>query len=871
MKTGIIRKLLIMIMAIVLLSTNSILGTVNVVNALSEDNNGEYQNTSLITTAGMDGIVSAQAASYDKYYHNVDIKDGVEKIYHHNGTATNYGNAGWCMDKGANLYGYGNPGGYGSVSGEYNAYETNNPRDSASAGSIRWLLDNILRTGNDVSDEETEYYINNLQKILGNSGNINDYIDNSKPDTVDNKNELGKYDKIHKIEQFVLWSFTDNVTPDSSIGFPTNDPLYKALKDAAENHSDYSSNGYTDVTIDASNAELKNGVVGPVKITNNKNKLILVAAKENNADIKLYTDEACTNELSKYSDINGNVYAKANSTTNVNITFRYGAYNTEAKYYTTTGNPGSYRDQSFLMLSRIITGNEVSFGNKNVNVEVHKKDMDGNDIGNIGTFKYWVTDSYGSGIVPTGEGTTMEAHKSSIQMSYGTSKYVWITETEAQKPYGLGYFEAPDGQTNYICIKVSVDKSGNVSQAYPAEPQEGYNGYLKYVKDNDKTVYLQPDSQYFGGVSSSGNTIIAAVKDPVKTGSFALQLIKEDNEGKKLSDAEFKVTIIDEKGNKVYETSEGRTEKTGSDGSLLISGLEIADEGKTFTVKIHEEKAPAGYIAGADVEFTAESIASTTEGYVLKPVDTKNVSGSEVTITNSLIKVLVKNTKKVGAFNLQLIKEDNKGTKLAGAEFEITITDKEGKVVYKTATGKTEKTDSNGLINLSNLNIESAGKVYTVKIHETKAPTGYIAGADVTFTAESQDNSAKTGYELKPVTKTGVSGSEVTITNTMITVLIKNTQKVGSYAVNLVKVDKQGHIISKEVSKFTINGEDAETSNGYLRVASAKEITKDGQIDTYKIVETEAPKGYEKYLQEIALTVVGQETSNGYAVDTRKN
>lgn len=871
MKTGIIRKLLIMIMAIVLLSTNSILGTANVVNALSEDNNGEYQNTSLITTAGMDGIVSAQAASYDKYYHLVEIDAGVEKIYHHNGTATNYGNAGWCMDKGANLYGYGNPGGYGSVSGEYDAYETNNPRDSASAGSIRWLLDNILRTGNDVSAEETDYYINNLQKILGNSGDINDYIDNSKLDTVDNDNELGKFDKIHKIEQFVLWSFTNNVTPYSSISFPTDDPLYNALKNAAEDHSNYSSNGYTDVTIDASNAELKNGVVGPVSITNNKNKLILVAAQENGADIKLYTDEACTNELSKYSDINGNVYAKANSTTNVNITFRYGAYNTEAKYYETTGNGGDYGNQSFLMLSRIITGNEVSFGNKNVNVEVHKKDMDENDIGNIGTFKYWVTDNYGSGVVPTGEGTTMEAHKSSIQMSYGTSKYVWITETEAQKPYGLGYFEAPDGQTNYICIKVSVDKSGNVSQAYPAEPQEGYNGYLKYVKDNDKTVYLQKDSQYFMGISNSGDTIIAAVKDPVKTGSFALQLIKEDNEGKKLSDAEFKVTIIDEKGNKVYETSEGRTEKTGSDGSLLISGLEIADEGKTFTVKIHEEKAPAGYIAGADVEFTAESIASTTEGYVLKPVDTKNVSGSEVTITNSLIKVLVKNTKKVGAFNLQLIKEDNKGTKLAGAEFEITITDKEGKVVYKTATGKTEKTDSNGLINLSNLNIESAGKVYTVKIHETKAPTGYIAGADVTFTAESQDNSAKTGYELKPVTKTVVSGSEVTITNTMITVLIKNTQKVGSYAVNLVKVDKQGHIISKEVSKFTINGEDAETSNGYLRVASAKEITKDGQIDTYKIVETEAPKGYEKYLQEIALTVVGQETSNGYAIDTRKN
>ena len=184
MKTGIIRKLLIMIMAIVLLSTNSILGTANVVNALSEDNNGEYQNTSLITTAGMDGIVSAQAASYDKYYHlvEIDADAGVEKIYHHNGTDTNYGNAGWCMDKGANLYGYGNPGGYGSVSGEYNAYEKNNAKNPKNAGSIRWLLDNILRTGNDVSLDETEYYINNLQKILGNSGDINDYIDNTKPE-----------------------------------------------------------------------------------------------------------------------------------------------------------------------------------------------------------------------------------------------------------------------------------------------------------------------------------------------------------------------------------------------------------------------------------------------------------------------------------------------------------------------------------------------------------------------------------------------------------------------------------------------------------------------------------------------------------------
>ena len=850
MKLKVIRKVLIVLVALIILATNSILSTANAVSIFSHDSNSKDEST-LVVGAGISTINKVQRASYPPYVHNEDT-GSVFKIYHHNGTSTDNSNAGWCMDKGANLYGYGNPGGWATVSGQYNAYDTNNAREGSS-GSIRWLLDNILRVGSGVSDDEKGFYRNNLQRIVGSSANIGDYSE----------------DRIFEIEQYVLWSFTNNVTDDSGISYPTTDPLFVALKNAAASHSDYSSDGSVNVNIDTSRANVNsNGVVGPFVVSNNK--LMVLSAKLNNADTTIYTDEACTKTLSRYNEYNGNIYIKAGSTSNVNISFNYGGFDTTAYYYTTTGNPGNYRDQSFIMISREKKSQDVSFGNKNVNLEIHKKDMDGSDIGNIGTFKYWTTDDFGTGVVPTGNGTVMENHKSSITMAYGQTKYIWITETEAPKPYGLGYFEAPSGQTNFICIKVSVDASGNVTQSYPREPQEGYNGYLKYVKDNDTAVYLQKDSEYFMGVSASGDNIMVSVKDPVQSGSFRFQLIKEDNEGTKLANAEFEISITDEKGKVIYKTVEGKTEKTNVNGLINLYGLEIEDEGKTYTVKVHETKAPDGYIPGNDVTFTVES-ESNSRGYVLKPVAEKEISGAMVTITNSLVKVLVKNTEKVGSFNFQLIKEDNEGTKLAGAEFEISIVDKEGNVIYKTAEGKVEKTDSKGLINLQNLNIEAAGKTYTVTIHETKAPNGYIAGKDVSFTVESKDNDGKTGYELKPVSQKEVSGAMVTVTNSLITVLVKNTQKVGSYTVNLVKVDKKGNIISKEVSKFTVNRQEIETKNGYLNIANSKEISKNGQTDVYKITETEAPKGYEKYSGEIALTVVGKETSKGYEVDIQNS
>jgi len=213
----------------------------------------------------------------NSYYTCDDLGNGVEKIHFH-GDTTNYG---WCMDKGANLYGYGYTGGYGHVVGEADAYTTNNAKSGA-GGSIQWLIDNILRVGTSATNDENGWYRNNLQRIVGNSAQISNYSD----------------DQIFKMEQFVLWHFTNNVTSDEGISYPTSDPLYNALYNAAKAHSNYTTKT-NNVSIDKNNAVVNsNSVVGPFVVSNNN--VMNLTAKLNGTDTKIYTDAECTQELSKY-------------------------------------------------------------------------------------------------------------------------------------------------------------------------------------------------------------------------------------------------------------------------------------------------------------------------------------------------------------------------------------------------------------------------------------------------------------------------------------------------------------------------------------------------------------------------------------------
>ena len=158
------------------------------------------------------------------------------------------------------------------------------------------------------------------------------------------------------MEQFVLWQFTDNVY---DVSLP-NDPLCNALYNTAKNKTTYSSKK-SKFSINTSRAKVNysNGVVGPFTLSNNN--VVNLTAKNNNQSIKIYKDESCTDELSKYNDYNKDVYVKVDDVKNVNIVFSYSAFNTSGHYYETEGNPGRYGDQPFLMITREKYEDSVKF------------------------------------------------------------------------------------------------------------------------------------------------------------------------------------------------------------------------------------------------------------------------------------------------------------------------------------------------------------------------------------------------------------------------------------------------------------------------------------------------------------------------------
>ena len=78
-----------------------------------------------------------------------------------------------------------------------------------------------------------------------------------------------------------------------------------------------------------------------------------------------------------------------------------------------------------------------------------------------------------------------------------------------------------------------------------------------------------------------------------------------------------------------------------------------------------------------------------------------------------------------------------------------------------------------------------------------------------------------------------------------------------TYSLTLVKENLQGDRINKTVV-FSVNGETKTASNGRITVAKDIKITKENvnNTDTYTIIETQAPTGYDKIETPIIVTVI---------------
>ena len=187
-----------------------------------------------------------------------------------------------------------------------------------------------------------------------------------------------------------------------------------------------------------------------------------------------------------------------------------------------------------------------------------------------------------------------------------------------------------------------------------------------------------------------------------------------------------------------------------------------------------------------------------------------------------------------------------------------------------------EKNTTNGILNISkSKEILEENQVDTYEIVETKAPEGYdlfsgIIKLNVKFKKEGNkylvDNTNTTCEGLPESAKFEVDSNSQTIT-----IYVPNEEheeQTGNYNVVLKKVKADGTtVITSAEATFKVNGSEKNTTNGILNISKSKEILEENQVDTYEIVETKAPEGYDLFSGIIKLNVKFKKEGNKYLVD----
>ena len=90
----------------------------------------------------------------------------------------------------------------------------------------------------------------------------------------------------------------------------------------------------------------------------------------------------------------------------------------------------------------------------------------------------------------------------------------------------------------------------------------------------------------------------------------------------------------------------------------------------------------------------------------------------------------------------------------------------------------------------------------------------------------------------------------------------------GKYNVVLKKVKGDGTtVITSSEATFKVNGNEVKTTNGILNIANNKNIENTNQVDTYEIVETNAPEGFKKFDGTMKLNVKFKEENKTFVID----
>ena len=434
-----------------------------------------------------------------------------------------------------------------------------------------------------------------------------------------------------------------------------------------------------------------------------------------------------------------------------------------------------------------------------------------------------------------------------------------ITNTETPDTYVIKETTGPNGYNKF---------EGSIELSVAKKIENG-----NYVVDTENTTMVVKDST---GATITQNVPVTIDKTAGKititvdnekiAGGYGLEILKVDQEntGKVLEGAEFKVTLAD---------GTERTERTNAEGKIEIEGIEITEEG-IDKIKIEEIEAPEGYnkiFNSVELEVTKEI---QNGKYVASKIELKNAEGTglvegkvNANLENGKITVTVPNKKIEGNYEIELVKQDGgSGEKLSGAVFNVNGQD-------KTATNAT------GIVNLGTFTITNTETPDTYVIKETTGPNGYnkFEGSIELSVAKKIENgnyvvdTENTTMVVKDSTGATITQNvPVTIDKTTqkITITVDNEKTEGNYVVEIVKKE-QGTETALPGAVFNVNGEDKEAtnSNGILSLGTV-EITDTETLDTYTITETSSPEGYNKFEGSIELSVAKKLENGNYVVDT---
>ena len=407
---------------------------------------------------------------------------------------------------------------------------------------------------------------------------------------------------------------------------------------------------------------------------------------------------------------------------------------------------------------------------------------------------------------------------------------------------------------------VITNQEGEDRDSVPSIKPVGNQDSIDNYTGNGNITDLTDKDYYYKGQEDDDDFEKLIVE--AKEGNYSLQIEKVDSNDNsvKLANVQFLVNI----------NGETKTLNTGVDGLTSIETVNITDINNVDKIEITEINTPEGYKV-LNEEILLEVVKEETEtGYEVQKVNFTNTEKTSVTFESNIIKVVIKNEKKTGSYDLQLLKTDNEtGSSLNGAEFKITLPN---------GSTETKITEANGILEINNINIEEAGTDY-ITIEETKAPEGYnklFNKIELEITKqENSDSYIISNVEFGENEGSGLGSGEVKLeySSNLIKLIVPNVKKEGGYNLQLIKIDDEnGKPLSGAEFKVTLpNGSvvTQETNeNGILDLGKI-EINQIG-TDVIKIEELNAPTGYNKIVNSFDLEVTKIEENGMYKVSDIK-